>query len=132
VGYLVGQPEVAQAIESVRLPQNMTAFGIAAAGRAFADQAGLRQRVAGILAERERLSDELRKRRWKLIPSSANFVLGRPPQPAATVSAWLQGAGLIVRSYAGHARLNDWLRVTVRAPEEDDRLLARLDTLVSV
>jgi histidinol-phosphate/aromatic aminotransferase/cobyric acid decarboxylase-like protein len=40
---------------------------------------------------------------------------------------WLQLGGLIVRSYAGHPRLHEWLRLTVRAPEEDDRLLARLD-----
>ncbi len=127
VGYLVGAPEVTRAIESVRLPQNMTAFGISAAGRALADQAGLRERVAAIIAERERLSGELRRRGWEVLPSTGNFVLGRPPTPAVDVAAWLQGGGLIVRSYAGHPRLNDWLRLSVRSPEEDDRLLARLD-----
>jgi histidinol-phosphate/aromatic aminotransferase/cobyric acid decarboxylase-like protein len=45
------------------------------------------------------------------------------------VAAWLQGGGLIVRSYPSHPRLKDWLRVTVRSPEEDDRLLSRLDAL---
>ena len=35
--------------------------------------------------------------------------------------------GLIVRSYPGHPRLNDWLRIAVRSPDEDNRLLARLD-----
>ena len=50
VGYLVSTPEIAQLIESVRLPQNMTAFGITAACRAFEDQAGLRDRVATIIA----------------------------------------------------------------------------------
>ncbi len=127
VGYLVGQPEVTRTIESVRLPQNMTAFGIAAACRALADQAGLQDRVAAIGAERERFESELVRRGWELVPSTANFVLGRPPAPAAEVAAWLQGGGLIVRSYPGHPRLKDWLRVTVRAPEEDDRFLRRLD-----
>ena len=50
-------------------------------------------------------------------------------RPHYAVAAWLQGAGLIVRSYPGHSCLNDWLRVTVRAPEEDNRLLRRLDAL---
>src|SRR5216684_4146879 len=127
VGYLVGQPQVTRTIESVRLPQNMTAFGIAAACRALADQAGLQDRVAAIAAERERFASELVNRGWELVPSTANFVLGRPPAPAAEVAAWLQGGGLIVRSYPGHPRLKDWLRVTVRAPDEDDRLLRRLD-----
>ncbi len=128
VGYLVGQPEVARTIESVRLPQNMTAFGIAAACRALADQAGLKQRVAAIVAERERFERELRQRGWELVPSTGNFLLGRPRPPAAEVAAWLQGGGLIVRSYPSHPRLKDWLRVTVRAPDEDDRLLRRLDS----
>jgi histidinol-phosphate aminotransferase len=127
VGYLIADRGITAAIESVRLPQNMTAFGIAAACRAFDDQAGLHQRVREILYERDRLGAALIARGWTLVPSTANFVLGRPPASAAAIAVWLQGAGLIVRSYAGHSRLNDWLRVTVRSPEEDDRLLARLD-----
>jgi histidinol-phosphate aminotransferase len=127
VGYLVGPTDITRAIESVRLPQNMTSFGIAAAGRALADQAGLEERVAAIVAERERLDGELRRRGWEVLPSTGNFVLGQPPTPAAEVAAWLQGGGLIVRSYPGHPRLNDWLRIAVRSPEEDARLLRRLD-----
>jgi histidinol-phosphate aminotransferase len=128
VGYLVGHPEVTRTIESVRLPQNMTAFGIAAACRALADQAGLADRVRAIVGERDRLGAELERRGWQLVPSHGNFFLARPPAgDGADVAAWLQGAGLIVRSYAGHPRLNEWLRIAVRSPEENDRLLRRLD-----
>jgi histidinol-phosphate aminotransferase len=131
VGYLVAPTEIARAIETIRLPQNMTAFGIAAACRALADQAGLQARVAEILAERTRLSSELGRRGWEVLPSEANFLLARPPRPATAVAEWLQLGGLIVRSYPSHPRLNAWLRISVRSPEEDDRLLARLDTLPS-
>jgi histidinol-phosphate aminotransferase len=127
VGYLVAQPEVARTIESLRLPQNMTAFGIAAACRALNDQTGLDARVAAIVAERERFAAELGGRGWEIVPSTANFLLGRPGTPAADLAAWLQGGGLIVRSYPGHPRLKDWLRLSVRSPEEDNRLLRRLD-----
>ncbi len=127
VGYLVGSLEVTRTIESVRLPQNMTAFGIAAACRALDDQPGLGQRVAAIVAERGRFEAELQRRDWEVVSSTANFLLGRPPAAAAGVAAWLQGGGLIVRSYPGHPRLKDWLRVSVRAPDEDDRLLRHLD-----
>ena len=129
VGYLIAHTEVAQTIESVRLPQNMTAFGIAAACHALADQDGLNKRVHMIVAERERLSRELQRRAWEVIPSAANFVLSRPSQPAAQVSEWLQNGGLIARSYPGHQRLNDWLRLSVRSPDENDRLLSRLDSM---
>lgn len=131
VGYLIGQPEVTRTIETIRLPQNMTAFGIAAACRALEDEAGLQARVAAIVAERARLQMELSGRGWELVPSSANFVLGRPPVAATDIAAWLQGVGLIVRSYPGHPRMHAWLRIAVRSPEEDDRLLRRLDALPS-
>ncbi len=127
VGYLVARPEITRTIESVRLPQNMTAFGIAAACRAFADQDGLRERVQAIKQERERLTQELQRRGWRVLPSDANFVLTKPPREAADVAAWLQQGGLIARSYSSHSRLSDWLRLSVRSPEEDDRLLSRLD-----
>jgi histidinol-phosphate aminotransferase len=127
VGYIVGPEAITRVIETIRLPQNMTAFGMAAAGRALDDQEGLQQRVAEIVTERERFSAELTRRDWQVLPSRGNFVLGSPPQNAVAIAEWLQGSGLIVRSYPGHARLNDWLRMTVRSPEEDDRLLSRLD-----
>jgi histidinol-phosphate aminotransferase len=110
----------------------MTSFAIAAACRALADQDGLAERVAAIVAERERFASELRLRGWKFVPSTGNFLLARPPTPASEVAAWLQGGGLIVRTYPAHPRLNDWLRLSVRSPEEDDRLLARLDRASSL
>src|SRR5581483_9181386 len=93
VGYLVSNPEIATAIETVRLPQNMTAFSIAAACRALEDQAGLAERVAEIVAERTRFEQELAQRDWELVPSTGNFLLGKPPQAAADVARWLQGGG---------------------------------------
>lgn len=128
VGYAMGARQVIQALEAVRLPQNLTAFGITAACRALADQTGLERRVAAIRAERERLQAALEARGWQVVPSSANFLLARPPVDAPRLAKWLQGAGLVVRSYASQPRLKDWLRVTVRAPEEDRRLLERCDS----
>jgi hypothetical protein len=94
--------------------------------RALADQDGLAARVADLIGERQRLASALRALRFEIVPSAANFLLVRPPSPAPAVAAWLQGGGFIVRSYAGHPRLDDWLRLAVRSPDEDDRLLRRL------
>jgi histidinol-phosphate aminotransferase len=126
VGYLVAPRPITTAIEAVRLPQNMTTFSLAAAARALADQDGLAARVADLIGERQRLASALRALRFEIVPSAANFLLVRPPSPAPAVAAWLQGGGFIVRSYAGHPRLDDWLRLAVRSPDEDDRLLRRL------
>jgi histidinol-phosphate aminotransferase len=127
VGYVVSNADIARTLETLRLPQNMTAFGIAAACRALDDQPGLEQRVGEIVAERTRLTAELTRRGWQVVPSLANFVLASPPTSAVAMAEWLQGGGLIARSYPAHPRLKDFLRITVRSPEEDDRLLARID-----
>ncbi len=127
VGYLATSRTIARSLDAVRLPQNLSAFGIAAASRAFADQAGLRLRVSQLVAEREALRARLEARGWAVVPSEANFLLARPPVSAQALSEWLQGAGMVVRSYGVNPRLSDYLRITVRSPEEDARLLARID-----
>lgn len=127
VGYAVGSLAVTKVLEAVRLPQNLSAFGIEAARHALADQSGLERRVGELRRERGRLSRALAGRGWQIVPSEANFVLARPPSDAPALARWLQGAGLVVRSYPGHPRLGAFLRITLRSPEEDDRLLARLD-----
>lgn len=127
VGYLVGAPEVVSLANAIRLPQNLSAFGIAAAHRALRDQRGLLARVAEIRAERTRLVVELQSRGWTMVPSEANFLLARPSAPAGDLAAWLQRGGLVVRSYNANPRLCDYLRIAVRSPEENARLLARID-----
>ena len=128
VGYAVGRPDVIDVLESIRLPQNLSAFGVTAAVRAFSNQTEMESRVAELRSERENLEHALQQRGWDTVPSEANFLLGRPPVSALDLGVWLQGAGLIVRSYEGHPRLNDWLRVTVRSPAENARLLSRMDS----
>jgi histidinol-phosphate aminotransferase len=59
-----------------------------------------------------------------VLPSLANFLLVRPPDAPAIAEALLR-QGLAVRSYPS-GPLSDWLRITVRAPHENDRLLEAL------
>jgi histidinol-phosphate aminotransferase len=86
VGYVVTNREIARTLETLRLPQNMTAFGIAAACRALEDQEGLQRRVGELIGERGRLSRELSARGWTVLASEANFVLARPPRDAVDVA----------------------------------------------
>lgn len=128
VGYAAGDPSIVALLDAVRLPQNLSAFGIAAAYAALHDQAGLEARVAAIRDERARLQTALVERGWQVVPSHANFLLARPPVPAGELGHWLQGAGLVARTYPHNPRLTSYLRLTVRSPEENARLLARLDS----
>lgn len=127
VGYAVAAPAITRLLDGMRLPQNLSTFGIAAAYRALQDEAGLAERVAMLRAERARLAHALVHRGWEVVPSEANFLLTLPPVQPDALSEWLQAEGLVVRTYAGNPRMAPYVRITVRAPQENARLLARID-----
>jgi histidinol-phosphate/aromatic aminotransferase/cobyric acid decarboxylase-like protein len=62
------------------------------------------------------------------VPGEANSVLVRPPMNALALARHLQGDGMVVRTYGGNPRMAPWLRITVRSPEENSRLLAGIGT----
>jgi histidinol-phosphate aminotransferase len=62
-------------------------------------------------------------------PSDANFVLFRPPRPAAEVWRGLLDRGVLVRDFS--ALVPGCLRVTAGTPEEVDRFLAALEEVIA-
>jgi histidinol-phosphate aminotransferase len=124
VGYLVVADALAARFEAARLPLAIGGASEAAAIAALSDGAAARARLAEIVAQRERLASALGGMGWRVLPSLANFLLVRPPDAPAIAEALLR-QGLAVRSYPS-GPLSDWLRITVRAPHENDRLLEAL------
>ena len=125
VGYAVGHPELIADLLAVKDSYPVDRCAIAGAAAALADQEHHRRLVAGVRAERERLSGRLVAAGWRLTPSEANFVFVRPPGgDAAGALARLREQRILVRHFAGdHA---DRLRITVGSPEQNDRLLDAL------
>ncbi|HET6746201.1 MAG TPA: histidinol-phosphate transaminase [Candidatus Limnocylindria bacterium] len=124
VGYLVVPEALAARFEAARLPLAIGGPSEAAAIGALSDVRTARVRLAGIVNERERLAAAFIRLGWQVYESHTNFLLVRPPDAAGTAAALL-AQGLPVRSYPA-GPLADWLRVTVRAAAENDRLLAAL------
>ena len=124
VGYLTVADALAGRFDAARLPLAIGGPSEAAALGALSDLPAARRRLAEIVAERSRLSDAFSRLGWRVLPSHANFLLVRPLDARATAAELLR-VGLVVRSYES-GPLVDWLRVTVRAPAENDRLLAAL------
>ena len=124
VGYLTVADALAGRFDAARLPLAIGGPSEAAALGALSDLPAAHRRLDEIVAERSRLSGAFSGLGWRVLPSHANFLLARPPDAAATAAALLR-VGLVVRSYQS-GPLVDWLRVTVRAPAENDRLLQAL------
>jgi histidinol-phosphate aminotransferase len=129
VGYLVVPEPLAGRFDTGRLPLAVSGMSEAAALAALAAPEEARDRHRHIVAERERMSAHLDGAGWHVLPSVTNFLLVRPDGAAAWAEALLS-RGLVVRSYPAGA-LVDWLRITVRSPKENDRLLAAIGEIAT-
>ena len=97
----------------------------AAALGALSDLPAARARLAEIVAAAGTAGGRASARLgWRVLPSHANFLLRAAAGRRGHGGALLR-QGLAVRSYPA-VRCVDWLRITVRAPAENDRLLEAL------
>ena len=93
---------------------------------ALLDPTVLEANLARVAAERARLRSALLDLGWDVGPSVTNFLLVGlgSPERAAEVAEGLLSNGLVPRTFGSSHPLADHLRLTVRAPEENDRLIA--------
>jgi len=119
VGFLVGQPEVADAVRKVVTPFSTSLVAQAAAIAALDAADEVKRRCAIVVAERERVTEALRKMSVDVPASQANFVWLPLGDKAAEFGAACEGRGVIVRAFP-----SDGVRVTIGKPDENDALLA--------
>jgi histidinol-phosphate aminotransferase len=127
LGYLCGAKPLIAEIDKVRPPYNVGSLN-AEAARFALEHADEYERQAGVLrAQRERLQAALREMPGvTAFPSEANMILVRVPDSARAFEG-LKARGILVKHIAGlHPLLVNCLRLTVGAPEENDRMLAAL------
>ncbi|AVL99327.1 histidinol-phosphate transaminase [Gordonia iterans] len=119
VGYAVAHSEVIVALGKAHLPFSVNSVAQAAAVAALGAQNQLLARTDAVVAERDRVTSELRTLGYAVADSQANFVwlmLGDDAVPFAAAAA---EAGVILRPFAG-----DGVRVTVTHREENNVFLA--------
>jgi histidinol-phosphate aminotransferase len=132
-GYAIAQPSLLQQIEKVRDSYPVDAVAIAAATAAISDQAYAQGTWEKIKAERTRLSAALRSLGFALPDSHSNFVLAAVPAKngltGKAVYEFLKSRAILVRWW-DLPRIADKLRITVGTPEQNDRLLTELKSLI--
>jgi histidinol-phosphate aminotransferase len=123
VGYALAGPAISDALRRVRPPGSISVVSEALGARSLRDLEAMRRRVDTIASERERLGAQLVKLGLEVRDSAANFLLvhaGRAAAPA------LLKSGLVVRTFGASHPLAEYIRVTVRRPEENARLVDAL------
>ncbi len=128
VGFALGVRSTLARIEPYRPPGSVAVPSVAVVTEALPDREALARSVDRIARERERLARGLDALGWPAWPSVTNFLLVPfgSPQVAADVAERLLRRGLVPRTFPADHPLADHLRITVRSPDDDDRLLATL------
>ena len=126
VGFVVARPETLAAIQSFRAPASVATVSAALAEAALRRPELAAANVARIAEQRARLIADLTACGWQPYPSTTNFILIRFSSGTAAQQAaeTLLRSGLVPRTFGSVHPFADCLRLTVRAAEENDRLIA--------
>lgn len=129
-GFAIAAPALVRELVKVKDSYNCDALSLAGAQAALEDQDYLKHTRAQIVATRARMTTELRKLGFEVLPSQANFVWAtRADHPVKRVFDELKQRKILVR-YMNYANHGDGLRISVGSDAEVDRLLEELKMLV--
>jgi histidinol-phosphate aminotransferase len=129
-GFAVGQVDVIEEMMKVKDSYNCDAISILAATAAIEDQEYAQQGWRRVNEERERVSDELGRLGFDVIPSRANFVLaGVPGGDGKAFYLGLKHQGILVR-YFDKPGLRDRIRITIGTMSENDAMLGGVKQLL--
>jgi histidinol-phosphate aminotransferase len=128
VGYLLTAPEIAREVSKALLPSHVNFFSQTAAEVAIESyQTRLKPTVAAIVAERDRLFGELgRISGLSPVRSRANFMVVRSSVDPRRVFEQLLQRGILIRDVTAYPMLQDYFRVSVGTPNENELLLETL------
>lgn len=129
-GYSLSHARVAELLNRIRQPFNVSNLAQAGALAALADTEHLRDSVAMNREGRAQLQAGFRELGLQWIPSIANFLTVDCRRPARPVYEALLREGVIVRPVANYG-LPNHLRITIGLPQQNLRLLAALKKVLA-
>lgn len=127
-GYSLSHMRVADLLNRLRQPFNVSNLAQAGALAALDDTQHLRRSVELNRAGREQLQTGFRALGLRWIPSVANFLTVDFNKPARPVYEALLRSGIIVRPVVNYG-LPNHLRITIGLPEQNERLLTALERI---
>ena len=124
LGYMVAHPDAVAAVRRLQPEWSVSAAAQAAGLAALADEEHLRHSLALLREAKAALVEALAEREFELHAGEANFLLIRVGD-ASAVRLALFARGVAVRDCTSFG-LPEYIRVAVRTPAENERLVAEL------
>ena len=125
IGFGIARPEIIARLNPFRPPGSISTVSVSVVTEVLGDPSILDANLARVERERARLGEALNAVGWVVGPSVTNFILvdlGSTDRAAAAADALLT-RGLVPRTFGEGHPLADHLRLTVRNPDENDRLI---------
>jgi histidinol-phosphate aminotransferase len=123
VGYFVGNVELIAALHKMRDSYNVNGLGQIAAEATLDDLDHCRANFKKIITTREKLSRDLTKFGFRVLPSQTNFILAKPPMfPAKDWLQKLRERKVLVRWFSS-PEVSDYLRITIGTAAEAEALV---------
>jgi histidinol-phosphate aminotransferase len=129
LGYGIGNPELITALEKIRQPFNINSIAQAGALAALDDADHMRRTRENNAAGLKLYADAFQKLGLEFVPSAGNFILVRVGEGQRAFEA-MQKLGVIVRPMGGY-QLPEWIRISVGTPEQNDRCVGALKTVLN-
>lgn len=134
VGFAIGSRVLIEALERVKNSFNsypVDRLAEAGAVAAIEDTAYFERTRQAVIATREALAGQLQALGFQVLPSAANFVFARHPgHDGAALAAALRERSIIVRHFK-HARIDQFLRITVGTEAQCARLVEALKGILA-
>ena len=129
LGFAFARPELTEEMYKVKDSYNVSMLTQVLGKAAFEDQDYLKAGADKICRTRDWTMRELKMLGCRPVPSAANFLFVRTPQPAGEVFRSLRENGILVRYFPGR-RTGDYLRITIGTDEQMRELVSALRTIL--
>ncbi len=133
VGFGIGSKEIIDDLNKLKYsfnPYNINTLSIKAAAAAIADNEYYDDKIAKIVATREKTMAQLRELGFTCTQSKANFIFASSDKmPAAQLAAELRAKGILIR-YFNKAKIDNYLRITVGTDEEMQTLVDAIKEII--
>ena len=133
VGFGIGSKEIIDDLNKLKYsfnPYNINTLSIKAAAAAIADNEYYDDKIAKIVATREKTIAQLKELGFTCTDSKANFIFASSDKiPAAELASELRKKGILVR-YFNKAKIDNYLRITVGTDKEMQTLVDAVKEII--
>lgn len=131
IGYLIADKKLSQKFDAIRFPMGVSFLSYKLAETVLEkDKGWIKKQIVIIKKEREKLASELTRLGLFVYPSRTNFLLVKIGNRASNICTKLKKKGIIIRDRSKKKYLEGCVRITVRSPRENKRLVKVLKEIM--